>query len=82
MIDETGDPNRVIDHSHCSSIIGHSRLSSTILEYDTFFSERTNGVKSGRKNWYIVPVDSLCISSKYHTITKRSTVMIPDAPVY
>jgi len=36
MIDETGDPDRVIDHGHCSSMVEYSRLSLTMLEYDPF----------------------------------------------
>ena len=42
MIDETGDPDRVIDHGHCSSIVEHSRLSSTILEYKSIFRRFNN----------------------------------------
>ena len=36
MIDETGDPDRVIDHGYCSSIVEYSRLLWTMLEYDRF----------------------------------------------
>jgi len=37
MIVQTEDPDPVIDHGHCSSIVEHSLLSSIILEYDSIF---------------------------------------------
>jgi len=30
------DPDRVIDHGHCSSMVEYNRCSSTMLEYDPF----------------------------------------------